>query len=464
MSQLVMLRATWRAALGPMSRQMVVSKWGCIIAAVLLGVGRLLATETVTGAVQSAAIPLSILAILYWNKFVTGAAIVNQPERAGLVPSLNRRVRHTAVLTWLLTMLPFVASGVVSPNGLLLLTLGSLSITAFGLHRAGRPEFRFLAVAALAVYCWVAVYSLLQDVQYWSGPSLTLSCLLTLPFAGWAVGAAFPRGGEVHWAMLQPHARAQASDSMEGALAWGRTGKGRTPVYTWLLERDVARGSRDLWLHVLGRNSHRLVLAVPLLIQAACLLLFLEPVLRAVGVSMPMNQVMTPATNGLLGSCFFMWRRFCSGIRSGASEQALVRLAPAAPRAVNINRRLGASVLFICLAEWFAVLVLVLGLSVMWDGGTKGLQNGVAMMLAVLSLTGASLGDHSRKDGVSMGGQLMMTALCFAIALFSTFMTEKMAVWLPLVGLILALSVGTIAHRWRVMMAAPVAFPAGRFA
>ena len=105
MMQLATWRHMWSAAVGPLSSQMRVTKWGLLIAALMMGVVTALVSKSVLTGITVACTPLSLLAICYWAKFVTGAALFNRPDQACLVPLLNDRVRHTAVLAWLLTRL-----------------------------------------------------------------------------------------------------------------------------------------------------------------------------------------------------------------------------------------------------------------------------------------------------------------------------------------------------------------------
>ena len=451
----------WRIAVGPLSRQMRVATWGLFIAAVLFSGVRLLMDKTLSAVVMGASVPLSFLVVFYWAIFVTGAATLNRPERAHLVPSLNSRVRRAAAWTWSLIMSPFLAIASVKANGLLLLMLVSVGVTSIGLVRAGRTQFVYVVLLAMFIY----IYYLSTGDQYWSDGVLVIGCLLSLAFAVWALFAAFPHGGERHWAMQGGHAQAQALDSTEGFLAHLRGGGGRSPTYALLLKADLssAKRRRNLWLHALGRNAHRFVFVLPCLAVAA-LMLLLEPGVNAISAELDMRKVIGNMCIGVLFFCFYMWCRFWYGVRSSAPEQALVRLTPGAPCAADINRKLAGAILFTCLAKWLAVLLLALGFSLLWDGRATSLQMVIAVMCAALSFAGASLGDYARHLEIGIVGQSLLTFLCFILALIAGFWMENMAVWSLLIGLILAIAVCTILHRWRAMMAAPVAFPAGRFA
>ncbi len=459
MNRIAMGLRTWRTAVGPLSNQMRVATWGLLFAAVVLSFIVMLVKKSMSAALVQLSYTVSLTAVLHWGSFISGAATLNRPDRAHLVPSLNQRVRESAVLVWLLTMLTFLPAALFAQNGLLYLMAASVFVTAHGLYRAGRGEFISLSLVSLMV-CFYT-----PEDPYWSDGVLAVGCLLTLPFAAWALATAFPAGGERHFAMLAPQANAQALDTTEGTLAWLRAGGSRAPFYKMFLRRDLvnATGRRVLWLHVLGRYAQRFNFIPPFIVFAVAIL-GLEPLLKLLTPAPDMMGMLIRFGFGMLFFSVYMWCRFSMGMRTTPREQALVRLTPAAPQAERMNRVLGEHILVACLAEWFAVTVLAVGLTYWWNVGAPALQVIAALSCAALSFTGASLGDHSRKKGVDLVGQVLQSLLCLVIAIVSMFWTKDPAVWWSLVSLILAIALGVIGMRWRDMVAAPVAFPAGRFA
>jgi hypothetical protein len=439
---------------------MRVTKWGLLIAALLMGLVVASVSKSLLTGISVACVPLGLLAICYWAKFVTGAALFNRPDQACLVPLLNDRVRHTAVLAWLLTMLPMIVACWLNDETVLALLAASLGVTAFGLYRAGRGLVHLtVALLALALYVWPHGHGTLAT------PLLAAAGLASLLLVGWALPVAFPRGGELHWAMLDKHAAAQALDTTEGTVALLRSGGTRAPVYAMFLRRDLARASarRDVWLHVLDRNAQRWSFALPL-VAATAVLLALEPLLGATGGAPDMMEVMSRIASGVLVFMGYWWSRFWFCMRGSSTEQALVRLSPGAPRASKINRALGQVVLSSSLAEWCALFVLALGIALLWGGSITALRVIAAFMCALLSAVGVSLANYSNSGNDGLASQLMMTALNFFIALVSAFWAKNSLVWTVLMALILVISICTIRSRWRAMMAAPVAFPAGRLA
>ncbi len=459
MNRIAMARQTWRTAVGPLSKKMRVATWGLLIAAVVLSFVVMLVKKSMTAALVQLSYTLSVLAVLHWGSFISGAATLNRPDRAHLVPALNRQVRESAALVWVLTMLTFVPAVLIAQNGLLYLMAASVLVIALGLYRAGCGAFGWLAVASFLVCLFTPEY------PYWSDQVLAVGCLLTLPFAAWALGAAFPAGGERHFAMLGPQATAQALDTTEGTLALLRAGGGRAPIYKLLLRRDLVStdGRRFLWLHVLGRDAQGFNFVLPFIVVAGAMLA-LEPFLKLFTPQPDMVRMLIRFGLGVLMLSFYTWCRFLMGMRTTPREQALVRLAPAAPRADRINQVLGKHMLVACIAEWFAVSMLAVGLALLWNVGAPAMHVIAALSCAALSFTGASLGDYSRKKGVDLVGQVLQSLLCLVIAIVSMFWTQNPAVWWSLISLILAIALGVIGMRWRDMMAAPVAFPAGRFA
>lgn len=147
------------------------------------------------------------------------------------------------------------------------------------------------------------------------------------------------------------------------------------------------------------------------------------------------------------------------------AEQSLVRLAPAAPDAGALNRALARYLLVRFAAMW--ALCGVVTVTLLWVLGAtvdEALRAAVVCALALV-LAGALLRDYAGGDG---GNRLQ--PLIFALGASAVLIAAPAAVrgklsgatwaWLALAGL--AAAALFVWRRWRRMVQAPPAFPAGR--
>lgn len=411
------------------------------------------------GILQGAALPLIIIAAIYWPIFVSGAATHNKPANACLVPSLNRRVRETVALAWLLTMLPFATISYFHPQGLSLLLFSSVSVTATGLYRSGRHRFLGLAAVAFAAFLWE------PDLSWLGVGPLAASVALSVGFAAWACKKAFPRGGDRHWAMLDQHASAMARDEIEGSVRLSRSGKARRPVYAFLLRRDLAaKGSRrHLLMHVAGPVAHRMATLLPILVAAACIVLA-KPALHALGLSPNMAKVARLTIMSLIVGVPVGWYMIALSIVNSSAEQAIVRLAPGLPGAARLNRELGGQMLSTCVLQWGAVAVLAFGALWMWGQPASSFMTCAGFLGAMLGMAGMALRDYSGKTTQYLGSHIVLLLCSCVLAFVAMFFTEKSYAWTVMMAFIYGASVANITSNWHAMMAAPPAFPAGRLA
>jgi hypothetical protein len=146
------------------------------------------------------------------------------------------------------------------------------------------------------------------------------------------------------------------------------------------------------------------------------------------------------------------------------AEQRLVRLSPAAPMARELNRALARYLLARFCAMW--ALASVVTLAMLWVLGATGgeVLRALAVCGAALVLAAVLLRDYAR--GVVAGRlQPVLLAVAAAAALFlvpaavrGQFDGQVWA-WCALAG---AIAIGLFVwRRWRCMVQAPPAFPAG---
>lgn len=230
----------------------------------------------------------------------------------------------------------------------------------------------------------------------------------------------------------------------------------RTSLHSRGFERTLRQ--RRLLMPVFGAGLFSLTLWIWLLIigtGALVLEMVVVPrnpamaVLRFLIVAMPVALLVARAAS------------MVAALRRRTAEQALFKLAPAAPRAPALNRVLARQLLRMGAADWPMTSVCVLGWSLLIGLGLRGLVLMAALMLCVLPLLAWPLRDYARDSGqaaLPVIGVMCVQLLLVAVA---AGLWPRPVFWL--VHLLLAgLAAAVIALRYRRMAGAPVAFPARR--
>lgn len=470
MSRLAHMRRIWAAAvagdadqLSPAMRRMSIAA-SVLAVPVGAGIGVFMLKDVLMGILAGAGYPLAFIALVFWTVFMSGAATQNHPANAWLVPRLNRQIRETTVLAWLLTMAPLAAIAATRPDGALFLLLASVGVTAFGMFRAGLEPAIYPALAIFMVFTMGVD---LKPYAHWlQMPALLAAgCLGSLAFAAYGLAASFPRGGERHWSMLEKQADAMVLDTMENIGRLLRSGSARRPLYGYLLKRDTSVGSlrRHLLLHVLGPGSSRTLMLLPLIVLVL-LAPLLKPGLVAAGVApAEMLRIAVTIIAGATLTLVLSWFRFVLSMANTQGEQAVARLAPGMPGTHQLNRELGRQILRVCLGEWLLLTVLAFSLVALWGGADKTFMATAAFMSAVPVMAGVALRDYARRKLHTYGTQALAFAWVLLLALISLAFVDNLPAWTAMLLLIQVSAIAIVAARWRMMVAAPVAFPATRF-
>lgn len=202
--------------------------------------------------------------------------------------------------------------------------------------------------------------------------------------------------------------------------------------------------SLTLWIWLLIIGSGALVLEMVLVPRNPA-----TAVLRFLIVAMPVALLVVRAAS------------MVAALRRGTAEQALFKLAPAAPRAPALNRVLARQLLRLGAADWLMTSVCVLGWSLLIGLGARGLVLMAALMLCVLPLLAWPLRDYARDSGqaaLPVTGVICLQVLLVAVA---AGLWPRPIFWLVLL-LLAGLAAGVVALRYCRMAGAPVAFPARR--
>ena len=459
----------WRGAVYAENRSLMVAlTWIYLILAVLGGVLAAIVARKDRWLVvcAGAGFGLFMLALTLWGTFTTGAARQNHPANAKLVPGLNRQLRATAAMAWVVTtvmVLPFGYALGLGPLGPLLTVL---TVSSIGFYTAGRPVDKGVALSALAVFMLVKAFPALQALLT-SPLGLAVILLLCACYVIYTLPASFPAGGERHWRQVDEHRGFLAWQNLASWDRYSREGGAKHTLYAWLLKRrcrSAARGER-LMLDGLGPRNNYMVVVVSAatLVAMALALTALMPLLGN-SVSGLGRSCAIGVIAGQLAGAFFAWRRFSTAIRATPTEQTLLRLSAGMPASLGLTRALARRLAVTCLIEWLlwtsaaCLVVALLGPSPAF------LQAVTLTSAATLFLAGQPLENYAQRPVGLSAETVLLTGWMSGLLLLGLILHDRLDVWLSVLGLLLATSIGAIAYRWNTMVNGPIAFPAGRMA
>lgn len=148
-------------------------------------------------------------------------------------------------------------------------------------------------------------------------------------------------------------------------------------------------------------------------------------------------------------------------------EQALLRMAPPVPAAAcRFNRQLNASLLRMAALDWAAIVASLLAISAIAGAPGHEILLQAQLCCLTLPLVSANVRDHARENGSGMLRMVGGLAGALVISLGSALLLRELAGTpvLPVAaGSSIVLAVAVAVWRWRAAIAAPHAFPAGRF-
>lgn len=411
------------------------------------------------------------LAIVWATMFVPGSVLLNTAANARLLPRQRRRLMQMTAAGWLVCTVAFV---VVFGNWATLPLVGAyliglpLLLTA---HRQAAPIV-FLSCGWPMLTRTVLPAWLVTAIS--SPASVAALCALLLLVGAYALRLLYPNGGDAHIDKRAEQVKRMLRFSARGASdisdVGGPTGKGILRVYALALRRDCRRADPAVMLmHALGPVAHWSAwvggIGAILLISGAMRFMLawgvphqVEDVLRvvaAVGMA------------SLSALALFCTAQFSQQLRRTRGEQALLRLTPLAGDAALLNRRLARQLLKGALRNWTMITASILAATVLVAGDPQALlrQFSLCCLAGQVALLGL-LGDYAGEGGwhpmLALRGALL--AACeVAIAVGLDWMLGT-TVWPWLIVMGLAGAVFQARRSWRAMLAAPVAFPAGRMA
>jgi hypothetical protein len=394
--------------------------------------------------------------------FMPGAVLLNTPANARLLPRARRRMVEMTLALWACALILLVAF-----TGLWhAMPLAGAYIIGLTLVCGGRPAGSFIVFFAMVPFRLLPAE--LTDALS-STPATVAGMGIVFALGAYALRSLFPNGGERHFNRVaaQQAGIAQPKGAVKPAARASRLG-------SWLhvraLRRELRAGDPGrLLLHVLGPSAHWTVVTVPALVMLAiglagraALVAYARPYLRHV---MPVLFIIL--------ALFLLLQVVMAGqvvqrMRATRTEQALVRLAARSPATSGFNRRLGAALasgILLGCSMLSCVLLLLMALA---GGNANGLFLAVALCsLFGLPLVAPLLRDFAHDDerrAVGVAGWFAVTTLASVAGAYALHGVFGLPYWPTLIATANSLGAALAMWRWRRMLRAPVAFPAGRLA
>lgn len=409
-------------------------------------------------------LPWFMLGVLYWLDLVAGAVRQDTPANARLVPRMRVRAMQLVGFAWIVftTMVTLaLADGFGHPA--LWGAAAAAWLLGAAMVRVGLQygiALMFLSFMVLLVPRPTIL--MLQELA--ATPAGIAACGVWIVLMAWLGKRSLFPDGDRHFdqrtAVEKGIRQTQAGYSVPTrsslyAAALGRISRKRT-------------SAGELVLHALGPAAHWSVSANMLGVMAVVLvggrlLIALlsgdsQMLVAFAGgfIVMPMLIAFTASTQRITS-------------RAGAShgEQALLRMAPVVTGTARYNRELASALLRRALIEWALVTLALVAAAVAVNARTELTLLQFAVCCLALPLTTFVLRDYARKPALPMA-YVYIAALYLVITAGAAYFAARMSSVAPVALVCIAFGVGATAllaaSRRRTMIAAPVAFPAGRMA
>jgi len=407
----------------------------------------------------------------YVMYFLAGAARLNTPLHARLVPRMRRRLIQLTAASWgaATGAAGLLAWGTpVSPAFILLgmgTWLASLGLARSG-HRAGMVlQFMFFPVFALPGLGAFARQHLAQ------GPGFAMAAVLLLALGVFALKTMFMDGGDRHYALRTAQKFQAERLTREGQF------KARDPnplamrIYLAALRRNSAgHDGRKLLAHLFGAREHW-TQQVLMLGGAALLSGVAVFALRQFGgeTLRDMLAELAPTfASALFIASLFASERSNIRLMQTRGEQALLRLAPVMPtRAPLFNRRLARLLLTNAALGWCVLLAAALLVTLASGAPASALFRQACLACLMLPLIGTNLRRHAVDAGpLGLGPILCLFASCAASFGASALMARVFGTPLLMGAALTSVLIAAIVvpWRWKRSVEAPIAFPVGRLA
>lgn len=439
--------------------------WGLAALIVIVPIGDWLFHRDLHEAIGSISAPLTLLYVCLWMTMIGGVIRQNTPANAQLVPRLRKRsIQMTLIIVFLATAVTSLfLSYVFDRYGWCFLFLGFYVIgVAFGQGRSigWLSNFMFWVYPAIARRQSTEVSTLM-----WSDTALLIGALVLVALIYYFIRITFPAGGDRSW-NVQSRVQKQNQTNKEPMAINANSSSFALLPYDTSFRRDCAKHSANLILYVLGPSAHWTASLRPMALVSAAVV-----IVKAYLLISPHPDVsgFLAADGWAFGLMLLMFSipYSASRIAVTTTEQSLFRLTPHAPSSQLFNRRLGAGLLRTYAQGWLLLTATMVIVSVLTGASTEKYVIELSICSVLLLFACLQLRDYSKEVMLNKGYGRHWQLLAFLL-LLPTFMmavthvSVPLSIWITITALSIVVSSVLIARRWRSMMAAPIAFPAGR--
>lgn len=402
-------------------------------------------------------VPLGMLSLMWWVQWFSSIVIQCNPIAMHLAPHMRVRARRVTIAVWAaITLVMTLSIGV--PTGY----PGQVAVfTGLALMEMS-ATFNIWRFALLVAVNWL-LWHLGAAVALWyadflkSGAAVAIGVLLVVLDGRIALRRMF--GGPRRLPLAVAPRPAAGKPDIPAPIA-------RLPRFFQAVHGENTRNQPSI-ARVLGPGTFGVENLALVLLVAVCLVMRSWIALHGNGdphkelvVTRWAVLVAVLMAQGLVA--FSIPKRFATHI----GEQALVRLAPAAPASRDFNRVLARYFLRRCAATWWVLSASTL--AALWVlGATAGeLARALAACSFTLVLAAVPLADFARKRKETSWLALLqfgLGAIAQVPAIYAIDGQGTPEQWAVAALANLVVAALVTGYRWRAMVMAAPAFPAGRF-
>jgi UPF0716 family protein affecting phage T7 exclusion len=411
-----------------------------------------------------------VLMFMWVMFFVPSVALMNTPANARLVPRMHRRLVVMMVASWVLS----AAGGAVILDWhaapLVALYMIGMSTARGGLQTVGG------AMVALSVSWRLVLHILPVSLAQFlmTVPGFLCSCLALALLGACIIRLILPAGGEGHYRRRQRQAATIVRLESMGRVDSNYAPKRSLSLYAIALRNACRSGDpRRLLLHAAGPGGYwtSAAFAAGVMLAVAVVVKVLLVLFASADTREAVAQLGWTFPLALLFIHFSIVEQCKMRIAAAKNEEALMRLAARGPATGELNRVLAAGLVRNTLLSWFVVAGVVMIVTAL-SGASLFILGIEASLCAVGLMPSVAwiLRDYARQDngGSIVRFVLAVVAVVILVVAVGVGFAYIRAVGAP-VALLLALSSNVVGGafavtRWKKMLAAPVAFPAGRLA
>jgi len=434
------------------------------------------------------------IGIVWATLFVPGALLLNSAANARLLPRQRRRLMQMVAGGWLLLTFLFTAAS----GSWKIAPVVGLFVFAFAMTAAGNRAALFAMILCGNMPWLLRVFLPSASADFLLGEaSQTIMAVLMLPALAWGVLWMFPAAGDKHYD--RHSAQVTRMRRYENGQGWAKESENNTRVWHALrlygdaLRRDCkTRDPGRMLMHALGPVAHwsAWIPSVAVLLVIGVGVRLALAVRNDAHLEVVVHGASVAGLGGFIIATVLGTIQVSQQMSRVRSEQALLRLTPLAGDARFLNRRLATQLLKNGMILWalLTVAILVAGALITADAGALLRHLGLCFLAGQVAMMGL-LGDYASNGGwrpptarsllmvllnsfsSNIGWNLSLGLRAFLLALLEGGVAlgvgilsgKAMFGWLLLIAMAVAGSVFQLRRTWRIMLAAPPAFPARRF-